>query len=120
MTRYRCRTPISVYCDVMPISAYTRYRISRYRVSRYQVLPDIGFPDIGIFWYCIRYRFSRYRVFPDIGYTRYRVNADIGCTRYRVSLKLAPISGSISEYTDIGANTPISAFGKNPDVIWNL
>ena len=49
MTRYRCRTPISVYFDVMPISAYTRYRISRYRVSRYQVLPDIGFPDIGIF-----------------------------------------------------------------------
>jgi hypothetical protein len=23
---------------------------------------------------------------------------------------------SISQYTDIGVNTPISAFGKNPDV----
>jgi hypothetical protein len=54
-------------------------------------------------------------VFPDIGYTRYRVYADIGCTRYRVSLKSAPISESISEYTDIGTHTPISAFGKNPD-----
>jgi hypothetical protein len=46
---------------------------------------------------------------------RQRNPADIGVCRYRVSLKSAPISGSISEYTDIGAYTPISAFGKNPD-----
>ncbi len=50
---------------------------------------------------------------PDIGQTPISVYAD------RVSLKSAPISVSIlrlvSEYTDIGAYTPISAFGKNPD-----
>jgi hypothetical protein len=44
------------------------------------------------------------------------VNADIGLHQYRVSMKSAPMSVSISEYTDIGAFTPISAFGKNPDV----
>jgi hypothetical protein len=90
MTRYRIQrwhnvgcTLISVYCDIMPISVYTRYRV--YPISG---IPDIGYTryrvyaDIGILWY-----------YADIGYTLYRVYTDIGCTL---------ISGIIETNADIG------------------
>ena len=58
------------------------------------VYPDID-PDIG--------------TFPISGFPI------SGISRYRVSAISYPISGAISEYTDIGKSCPDIGFGKVPD-----
>jgi hypothetical protein len=71
-------------------------------LCRYRCIPDIVY--------------TRYQSIPDIGFTRYLVYPISGIYRYRVSLKSAPISVSISQYTDIGV--PYADIGVRQESRW--